>query len=77
MNTYGTGIWDMVLSILVTFHVIIEFIHYGHEYISAKREKNYLEDIHDYRKKSTKTKRLIKLQKDIDLIKKELNIKRR
>lgn len=74
MNSFGTGIWDLILSILVTFHIIIEFIHYGHEYISAKREKNYLEDIHKYRKSSTKTEKLIQIQKDLNKIKKELKI---
>lgn len=74
MNTFGTGIWDLILSILVTFHVTVEFIHYAHEYMSAKREKNFLKDIQEHRKKSTKTQKLIEIQKDLDLIKKCLDI---
>jgi len=74
MPTFGTEIWDLILSILVMFHVVVEFIHYGHEYMSAKKEKQYLKDIHAYRKKSTKTAKLIKLQSDMDLIKKHLKI---
>ena len=72
MNTFGAGIWGLILSILVTFHIIIEFIYYGREYVSAKREKNYLEDIHKYRKLSTKTEKLIQIQKDLTEIKRLL-----
>lgn len=74
MPAFGTEIWDLILSILVMFHVVVEFIHYGHEYMSAKKEKHYLEDIHKHRKESTKTEKLIKLQNDMSLIKKHLNI---
>ncbi len=75
METFGSGIWDVILSVLVTFHVIIEFIHYAHEFNSARKEKAYLKDIHDYRTKSTKTEKLIQIQKDIDLIKEHVQIK--
>ena len=75
MDSFGTGIWDLILSVLVMFHVVVEFIHYGHEYITAKKEKNLLNDIVDHRKISTKTKKLIQIQKDIDLIKKSIGIR--
>ena len=75
MNTFGTGIWDFILSILVMFHVTVEFIHYGHEYLSARREKNILKDIQKHRKLSAKTEKLNKIQKDIDIIKEALGIK--
>ncbi len=75
MSTFGTGIWDLILSILVMFHVTVEFIHYGHEYVTARKEKNLLNDIVDHRKISTKTKKLIQIQKDLDLIKEKIGVK--
>ncbi len=67
--------WDAILSILVIIHLVSEYAHYTWEFISGRREVKMLEDIHNHRKVSTKTKRLKKLQSDMDLIKSHLNIK--
>ena len=66
--------WDAILSILVIVHLVSEYSHYAWEFISGRKEANILQDIQTHRMKSTKTKRLIQLQKDIDCIKKCLNI---
>ncbi|MHA1816596.1 MAG: hypothetical protein ACTSX1_11355 [Candidatus Heimdallarchaeaceae archaeon] len=66
--------WDAILSILVIIHLISEYGHYAWEFISGKREAEILEDIQNHRKMSTKTQKLKKLQRDLDLIKKKLEI---
>ncbi len=66
--------WDAILSILVIIHLVSEYAHYTWEFVSGQREVKMLEDIHNHRKISTKTKRLKKLQTDIDLIKEKLEI---
>jgi hypothetical protein len=67
--------WDAILSMLVIIHLISEYGHYAWEFISGRKEAEILEDIQNHRKLSTKTQKLKQLQKDIDLIKKELLIK--
>jgi len=66
--------WDCILSILVIFHLVTEYVHYVIEYVWGKRDKNVLEDILNHRKISKKTEKLNKIQKDLDLIKKKLGI---
>ena len=66
--------WDCILSILVIFHLVTEYIHYVYEYLSGNREKNILVDIQRHRIRSKKTERLEQIQKDIDLIKENLGI---
>jgi len=68
--------WDAILSMLVIVHLISEYGHYIWEFISGRREANILKDIHSHRKNSTKTKRLKKIQDDLDLIKERLVIKK-
>jgi len=67
--------WDAILSLLVIIHLISEYGHYIWEFISGRREADKLNDILKYRKKSTKTEKLIGIQKDLDLIKEKLDIK--
>lgn len=67
--------WDAILSILVIIHLISEYGHYAWEFISGRKNEKILEDIHNHRKLSTKTKRLKKIQRDLDLIKDRLLIK--
>ena len=66
--------WDAILSCLVIFHLVTEYVHYIYEYCLGNREKNILVDIQRHRMRSHKTAMLIKMQKDLDLIKKELGI---
>jgi len=66
--------WSIISSILVTCHLSLELAHYAYEYFAARRGKNILIDIQRHRLRSQKTKRLIQLQKDVDLIKKKLEI---
>ena len=67
--------WDFILSMLVIFHLVTEYIHYVFEYASGRREKNILVDIQRHRIRSKKTVMLIQMQKDLDLIKEKLGIK--
>jgi len=67
--------WDAILSCLVIIHLISEYGHYALEFFSGRKEAEILEDIQNHRKLSTKTQKLKQLQKDIDLIKKQLLIK--
>ena len=64
--------WDFILSMLVIIHLVTEYVHYTFEFISGKREKGLLLDIQRHRVRSKKTEMLIKIQEDLDLIKKEL-----
>ena len=66
--------WDGILSCLVIIHLISEYGHYAWEYFSGRRDAQMLEDILNHRKMSTKTQKLKRLQADINLIKKRLNI---
>jgi predicted small metal-binding protein len=66
--------WDAILSMLVIIHLISEYGHYAWEFISGRKEAEILEDIQNHRKLSTKTQKLKQIQKDIDLIKKRLDI---
>jgi len=66
--------WDFVLSMLVILHLVTEYIHYVLEYFSGKRDEKILSEIQYHRSKSTKTEKLIMIQKDIDLIKAKLKI---
>lgn len=75
MDSYDSRtIWDMVLSILVCFHLATEYVHYFLEWYSGRREKNILEDIQTHRKKSKKTELLETIQTDLALIKERLQI---
>jgi len=67
--------WDVILSCLVIFHLVTEYVHYVYEYASGRRGKNILVDIQRHRMRSHKTEMLKKMQSDLDLIKKELGIK--
>ena len=64
--------WNFVLSCLVILHLVTEYVHYFLEYFWGRKEKAVLGDIQKHRMKSTKTQRLIRLQKDVDEIKKLL-----
>lgn len=66
--------WDAILSILVIIHLVSEYAHYAWEFISGRKEVKILEDIHNHRKMSTKTKRLQNIQRDLNLIKERLEI---
>ena len=66
--------WDLVLSILVMIHLVTEYAHYLYEYFSGKKGTNILEDIQKHRKHSIKTKLLLQIQRDLDAIKKQLEI---
>lgn len=68
------GYWDAILSCLIIIHLVSEYAHYGWEYITGRREAKILEDIHTFRKNSTKSEKIKKLQEDINLIKKRLLI---
>ena len=67
--------WDCILSCLVVFHLVTEYVHYFYEYASGRREKNILVDIQRHRIRSHKTEMLKRMQRDIDLIKAKLEIK--
>lgn len=67
--------WDAILSCLVIIHLISEYGHYAWEFVSGRRDAKILEDIHNHRKSSTKTKKLKQIQKDLNLIKEKLLIK--
>ena len=66
--------WDCILSVLVIFHLVTEYVHYIFEYVSGNREKNILVDIQRHRIRSKKTEMLMKMQMDLDAIKKKLDI---
>ena len=66
--------WDVILSCLVIFHLVTEYVHYIYEYMSGNREKNILVDIQRHRIRSHKTEMLKQMQRDIDLIKEKLEI---
>lgn len=66
--------WDAILSMLIIIHLLSEYSHYIWEFVTGRREAVILEDIHNHRKLSTKTKRLKRIQRDLDLIKKRLAI---
>ena len=66
--------WDCILSVLVIFHLVTEYVHYIFEYVSGNREKNILVDIQRHRIRSKKTEMLMKMQMDLDAIKKNLGI---
>lgn len=66
--------WSIIASILVFFHLALELAHYVYEYFAAKRGANILIDIQRNRIRSKKTEMLIKIQIDIDLIKKKLGL---
>ena len=70
----GWKYWDAVLSFLVIIHLISEYSHYIWEFISGRKKANILEDIQNHRMKSTKTARLMDIQRDMKMIKKELGI---
>ena len=70
----GWKYWDAILSILVIVHLISEYGHYAWEFVSGRKNEKILEDIHNHRKNSTKTKRLQTIQDDLDLIKKRLQL---
>jgi hypothetical protein len=67
--------WDVILSCLVIFHLVTEYVHYTYEYFSGNREKNILVDIQRHRMRSNKTAMLEQMQRDLDLIKAKLEIK--
>lgn len=67
-------LWDMILSFLVCFHLMTEYVHYFLEWWNGRREKNILEDIQNHRKKSKKTELLETIQTDLTLIKERLQI---
>lgn len=77
MDSGASGViimWDAVLSCLVIFHLVTEYVHYFYEYASGRREKNILVDIQRHRMRSKKTAMLQQMQKDLDLIKAKLKI---
>ena len=39
-------IWNFILCCLVTLHLITEYFHYIHEFISQRRKKKLLDHIH-------------------------------
>ena len=39
-------VWNFILCCLVTVHLITEYFHYIHEFISQRRRKKLLEHIH-------------------------------
>jgi hypothetical protein len=41
-----TIIWNFVLCCLVTIHLITEYFHYIHEFISQRQKKKLLDHIH-------------------------------
>ncbi len=67
--------WDCILSILVVFHLLSEYIHYGLEYFSGRKEGSVLKDILHHRKHSKKTELLEQIQKDLNKIKQALEIR--
>ncbi len=70
----GWVYWDGILSIMVVFHLISEYVHYILEFGFSRKETGILNDILKHRKKSSKTEKLILIQNDLDLIKKRLKI---
>ena len=66
--------WSIIASILVFCHLTLELAHYVYEYFAARRGKNILIDIQRHRIRSKKTEMLIKMQEDLNLIKKKLKI---
>lgn len=66
--------WSFIASILVFIHLALELAHYAYEYLAARRGKNILIDIQRHRIRSKKTAKLNRIQKDLNAIKKKLNI---
>ncbi len=66
--------WSIILSCLVIFHLVTEYVHYIYEYFASRRGSNILIDIQRHRMRSHKTAMLIQMQKDIDLLKKDRGI---
>ena len=66
--------WSIIASALVFFHLALELTHYIYEYFATRRGKNILVDIQRHRMRSKKTEMLKKMQRDLDLIKKKLEI---
>ena len=47
MFGYEWGIvWNFILCVLVTIHLLTEYFHYIHEFISQRRKKKLLDHIH-------------------------------
>lgn len=40
-------IWNFILCILVSVHLITEYAHYIHEFLSQRRKKKLLDHIHE------------------------------
>lgn len=39
-------VWNFILCCLVTIHLLTEYFHYVHEFISQRRKKKLLDHIH-------------------------------
>jgi hypothetical protein len=74
-SVMGWVYWDGILSIMVVFHLMSEYVHYILEFGFSRKETGILKDILQHRKKSNKTERLIHIQDDLDMIKKHLDMK--
>ena len=67
--------WSIITSVLVFFHLALELTHYIYEWFAARRVNNVLIDIQRHRVRSKKSEMLKNIQQDLNLIKKNLEIK--
>ena len=69
-----SNIWPIITAVMVFVHLACEYLHYIWDFLKGRKDSKILEEIHDHRKKSTKTARIADVQKDLQLIKKHLGI---
>jgi hypothetical protein len=66
---------DIVIFILVLFHLCTEYGHYFYDFFIHRKESRNLEALFKHHNSCTNDKKLNKLQRDVNKIKKALGIK--
>jgi len=66
---------DIIIFILVLIHLCTEYGHYLYDFFTHRKESRNLEALFKHHNACTNDKKLNKLQKDIDKIKKKFKIK--
>jgi len=65
-------VWEMILCVLVTFHLISEYFHYLWEFFSGRKNNKLLEDIRNHHYEctnDTKLNRILEILENDDLSK--------
>ena len=63
-------IWEIILCVLVTFHLISEYFHYIWEFLSGRKNNKLLEAIHNHHHECTndvKLNRILEILEKYDL----------